>query len=61
MTNWPVQKQKQTQRTTQNHVEYQDATDIQKKILFVFLSLIYYKYVFTWNGYDFIKIIVCST
>jgi len=31
MTKWPVQKQ--THRTTQKHVEYQDATYIQKTIL----------------------------
>jgi len=33
MTKWPIQKQ--THRTTQKHVEHQDATDIQKKQLIV--------------------------
>jgi len=37
MTKWPVQKP--TRRTTQKHVEHQAATDIQKKLLFVFFSL----------------------
>ena len=32
MTKCPIQKQ--THRTTQKHVENQDATDIQKKNLF---------------------------
>jgi len=32
MTKWPVQKQ--THRTTQKHVEHQDATDIQKNTNF---------------------------
>jgi len=31
MPKWPVHKQ--THRTTQKHVEHQDATDIQKNIL----------------------------
>jgi len=32
MSKWPVQKQ--IQRTTQQHVDHQDATDIQKKTIF---------------------------
>ena len=36
MTKWPVQKP--TQRTTQKHVEHQDATDIQKNTLFLRFS-----------------------
>jgi len=32
MTKWQIQKQ--THRTTQNHVEHEDATDIQKKNYF---------------------------
>jgi len=36
MTKWPVQKP--THRTTQKHVEHQDATDIQNKLFFVFFS-----------------------
>jgi len=31
ITKWPVHKQ--THRTTQKHVEHQDATDIHKKLL----------------------------
>jgi len=38
MTKWTVQKQ--THRTTQKHVEHQDATAIQKKLLFVFYVIL---------------------
>ena len=36
MTKWPVQKQ--THRTAQKHAKHQDATDIQKKLVFVYFS-----------------------
>jgi len=41
MTKWPVQKPKH--RTTQKHVEHQDATDIKKKKTFLCKA----KYIFT--------------
>ena len=35
MTKWPVHKQ--THRTTQKHIEHQDATDIQKHVFVFYL------------------------
>ena len=42
MTKWPVQKP--IHRTTQTHVEHQDATDIQKKtlIFIYFFGFVFY-------------------
>ena len=34
MTKWPVNKKKHTHRTTQNHADHQDATDITKNPFF---------------------------
>ena len=42
MTNWPVQKP--THRTTQKHVGHHDATDIWKKLFFVFLGFLFFYY-----------------
>jgi len=40
MTIWPVQKL--TQKTTQKHIQHQDATDIKKKYFFVFFGFLFF-------------------
>jgi len=48
MTKWPLQKQ--TQRTTQKHVEHQDETDLKKKhYFFVFFGMFFFLICFSYN------------
>ena len=47
MTKWPVQKL--THRTTQKHVQLHDATNIQKKTIFVFFGFFFFYFLFIYN------------